>query len=655
MEIYNEKISNEEQITIDINNFVKLGIVTRKGNYFVFNFEKFVEEFPKLEEEFSQHPIKFLNTIKVFLKREFGIDKLRIINFGGEEDIANFRVEHIGKLFKVKGMISKTNKVVALVKESWWNCSKCKSSNKVINSSKKPEGCSCGNDKYFTLEKKIYLDVQEIDIEENQDKVVERQPQKIRIRLYDDLTDASLSNFLQPGNKVEIIGVVEEIAIIRKQITEELFEYRLKAIDVINLEEMIDDEVIEEEDEKQIVEISANNPLEVLANNIAPEIVGHLNVKKTLVLQQVGGVKKTLKDGKKTRDRIHILLIGDAGVSKTQLGMNVHLRTPKSYYTSGEQTSAAGLTAAAVRDELTGTWGLQAGAMPKANGSTLIADEIEKAKEGTLIALHTPLESGIIPISKAGINTTLRAECSLLALANPKGGRFDLYGKETLVKQINMPPTLLSRFDIIHIMKDKIDEKIDSDIVDSIFNNDSNCYDISVELYRKYIIHARKLKPKLKEECLVQLKEFYNKVRRQSVSKDSKMSGMPITPRHIQGIIRMAEANAKIRLSEWVEIEDFDVAEELFYDSLLKIGMDEDGTIDFARMEGGITLSRKKKIEVFSNVLNILFENKDVLTDGEIKEELFKRNVNMVDYYETLQDLNKEGYIIKNSDGWRKV
>ncbi len=657
---YDEDVSvKNEDINLEILRFIKEGILYRKDSDFIFDFEKFSEDNPELSMEFSVNPIKFINTIKFKLNEHFGKIKLRIFNYETEEDISNFRTSHLGKLFKVRGMISKTNKVIALVKESSFECASCGGILKIIDSTRIPNICSCGekNQKRFKLIDRKYRDVQEIEIEESQDKVIERQPQKIRIRLYDELTDTDLKKILQPGNKVEILGVLEEIPIISSRLNENLFEYRLVAIDVLNQEEIKENESINEEDLKLIKSISERNPLELLSENISPEIIGYKNVKKTLVLQQVGGIKKKLSDGKLTRDKIHILLIGDAGVSKTELVKSVHLRTPKAYYTSGEQTSAVGLTATVIKDELTGAWGLQAGAMPKANGSILVVDEIEKSGEQTLKALHTPLESGIIPINKAGINTTLSADCSLLAVANPKGGRFDTASKETLVKQINMPPTLLSRFDIIHIMKDEIDEKKDSDIIESFFSSSDKTVEIPTELYRKYIIHARNLKPKLKHESIEELKKFYNKVRKQSINSENKMIGMPITPRHAQGIIRMAEAHAKLRLSEYVEIQDFRVAEDLFYESLLKIGMDEEGTIDVARFGSSVTLSKKKKILMYYDIIKEILkrDNKEILTDGEIRNELFKQNINLIDFNEVMSELNKEGYLIKNSDGWKII
>ena len=167
MKKYKEEISREEQVTIDIKNFIKLKILNRKNNHFIFNFEKFIENFPELVKEFEENPVKFINTIKGFTKDEFEMDKLRIINFDTEEDISNFRVEHIGRLYRVKGMISKTNKVVALVKESRWKCEKCGTIIRLIGGGRKANGCSCGNvnDKKFTLLKNEYTDIQEIDIE----------------------------------------------------------------------------------------------------------------------------------------------------------------------------------------------------------------------------------------------------------------------------------------------------------------------------------------------------------------------------------------------------------------------------------------------------------------------------------------------------------
>lgn len=339
--------------------------------------------------------------------------------------------------------------------------------------------------------------------------------------------------------------------------------------------------------------------------------------------------------------------------SKTQLGKNVAIRTPRSFYTSGEQTTAVGLTASVEKDELTGNWGLKAGAMCKANNSILIVDEVDKAGEQALRALHTPLESGIIPVSKAGINTHLKAECSLLALANPKGGRFNLNSKHTIVEQINMPSTLLSRFDIIHIVKDEINEEKDNNIIDSIFNGGELLEEINVELYRKYLIYAKKLKPKFTKEIIEELKKFYNKIKKMSLGPDSKLTGMPITPRNIQGIIRMAEASAKIRLSEEVELKDLKIAQNLYYESLIKIGLDEDGTIDMARIGFGKTLSKKKKSTmILEHLTEIYLGTGKPVEDYSFKQLMMEKGILENEYHETIFDLNREGYIIRKEKGW---
>lgn len=604
-------------------------------------------------EKFIEDSKNFLANIKNHLKENLNINKFKILNFNIIHPISYLRVEHIEKLVNVKGMVTKTTKVIAIVLGQKFECPSCGVIIKV-EGDKIPIRCGCGRKGGFHLIEQTLQDIQEIELEEMQDELDGKQPHKIRVRLLGELTDKDFSGILQPGNKISILGFVEKIKTNSKE--ETMFEYRVNALEIIPLDEQFTEEKLTDEDMLQIQEVASNDPLEKLSKSLAPGIFGYEEIKKTLVLQMVGGVKKKKAKRDYSRERIHILLCGDPGLSKSMLARNVNLRMPKSYYISGDETSKAGLVAIVDRDPLLNNWSLKAGALSKANDSILIIDEMDKLGEEDRNALHTPMESGEIIVNKADIHTRLKAECAILGIANPKTGLFELIGDKTITQQINLPAPLMSRFDIIFVMTDQIDERIDSSITDAIYSQEELETDIPIELFRKYISYARKLKPRLLKEHLKELAMFYHTIRKKSILPGSRMRGMPITPRHLEGIIRLAEANAKIRLSETVEEEDFEIAKKLFLESLFKLGLDrESGTLDMARLGAGKTLSKKRKAQLILDILkDFMKENRiDSVTDKVFREVCEEKGINKYEYDELINEINKEGEILYTKDGWK--
>ncbi len=584
------------------------------------------------------------------LKRRVGERKLykfKLINFDDVTTISHIRKDDISKIVRVTGMITKATKVIAIEKEKKIQCNSCATS----FSSNIKDFCPSCRSRNLTVKEQILQDIQEIEIEEPQDEIGDKQPQKIRVRLFDELTDKNFSGIIQPGNKVSIIGIVEKIPIYKKKNDEEIFEYRVNAVNIDSLEEKHKEDRISEEDMNLIFEISENNPLKILANSLSPSIFGHEEIKETLILQMVGGVRKEKRGGTFSRGNIHILLCGDPGLGKSVIAKNVNMRMPKSYYVSGDETSKAGLVAIVDRDGLTNEWSLKIGALGKANNSICIIDEMDKLSDEDRNALHTPMESGQIIVNKADIHATLQANCSILGIANPKEGIFDLSGDKTLTNQINLPPPLMSRFDIIFVMVDKIDQENDFSIVDIICSKEDKCEEIPIDLFRKYISYARELKPRLNKEKMNILSEFYSKLRKMSVGKS--MRGMPITPRHAEGIIRLAEASAKIRLSNEVDEKDINKAIEIFYNSLLKLGLDEEtGVLDMSRISSKIPVSKRGKVE---SVLNIFYQLSErignIIPYHELILETQKLKINQFDLNLSIEQLKKEQYIYEPRRG----
>jgi len=633
----------KDEIKFELKTLIGSDLLKRDGNKFILNIQKLSEENLDLAEYFTEKTEEFINLTSAMLKEQFG-DKFNLLIEGlkSEDNISEIRVNDIGKIICLKGMVSKATKPLILVESRTWECGSCGTILKTPGIM--PEKCSCGRrGKFMEVDTKV-LDLQEIEVEELQDNLQGKQPHKIRVRLMEHLTDKSLSGIIQPGNKIKLTGIIQKIKV-KTNTEEELLEFRVFALGIENLEDNYEDGILEEEDIAQIYEIAALNPLEKLKDALAPSIFGYDDIKRALVLQQVFGVKRVQENGKTRRDKSHILIVGDAGLAKSTLAINVKMRSPKSYYVTGEGASNVGLTATVERDQLTNTWQLKAGILPRANNGVAIIDEIDKAGEKERNSLHTPMELGFVQISKAGIDARLNSDCSILAIANPKNSVFETEGKKSLVEQIDLSPTLLNRFDLIFVVRDKSDEKRDREVGKMVFSG-SDFTDIPVKLFRKYINYARILKPELPKELEEEAIKFYIEVRKKSMT-GNKLKGMPINARFLEGILRLSEASAKIRLSEKVEKEDLDIAKKLAYGTLLELGLDEHGLLDMARMGPGRTQSMKSKIDIIINLLENISGGE--LREDELRKILSEKNIGVVDSYNLLDTLSREGLILRQN------
>jgi len=632
----------KREIEYNIIELIKSNIIKRDADRFILDYNKLSEESIELTNYFDESPGEFIKRLVNSLNEEFdGKFPIFIEGLSVEDKISEIRAKDIGKMVCIKGMISKSTKPLTLVENRSWECFSCGSI--ITTPFAPPEKCSCGKRGKMKMVKEKLLDLQEIELEELQDDLRGRQPARIRIRLMEHLTSPELSGIIQPGGKVKIIGIVKNIPL-KTSSDEEIMEFRIFALGIEDLEDNYEDSLLDDEELIRIQEIAALKPLETLKDAIAPNICGYDDIKRALVLQQVFGVKRDKSNGKTRRDKSHILLVGDAGLGKTTFAINVKMRSPKSYYITGEQASSVGITASVEKDQLTGTWSLKAGVLPRANGGIAIIDELDKAGDKERNALHTPMELGLIPVNKAGINVTLNADCGILALANPKNSMFERGFGKTLVQQIDLSPTLLNRFDLIFIIKDNVNEQRDENIVKSLFKKEENTL-IDVKLFRKYINYVRKLTPELSPELEQEAIKFYSDVRKKSMVGDN-LKGMPINPRFLEGLFRLSEAHAKLRLSEKVELEDLEIAKKLMYNTLLELGLDEYGILDTARINGGKTQSMKNKIDT---IMKIIKKVDGELSESELIKILSENNIGTVDSYNLLETLSREGLILKQN------
>ena len=368
-------------------------------------------------------------------------------------------------------------------------------------------------------------------------------------------------------------------------------------------------------------------------------------------MQLFGGAVKELEDGTRLRGDIHILIVGDPGIGKSQILKYVSKLAPRSVYTSGKGTSGAGLTAAAVRDEL-GGWSLEAGALVLGDQGNVCVDELDKMRSEDRSALHEALEQQTVSIAKAGIMATLNTRCSVLAAANPKFGRFDRY--KSVADQIDLPSPILSRFDLTFVIEDRPNVEKDRALAQHILkiHQSSNVdYEIEPELLRKYIAYARKnINPKLTDEATKVLEEFYVSVRSGGVEEDTPV---PITARQLEAIIRLAEASAKLQLKDKVEASDAHRAIALQRKTLEKIGLDpETGKIDIDKVEGRTPTSDRERMNKVIREIEDLEEEFENVPVTVLKENLAEKyDISEEKAESILKQLKGKGIIYEPHNG----
>ena len=393
------------------------------------------------------------------------------------------------------------------------------------------------------------------------------------------------------------------------------------------MEESFEELNISEEDVKQILELAADpNLFKKLSSSISPSVYGFQTIKEAILLQLFGGIKKVKSDGGKTRGDIHVLLVGDPGVA-----------------------------AAVVKDEFLKGWSLEAGAMVLSNKGMVCIDEIEKMDEYDRSAMHEALEQQTVTVSKANIQATLRAETTVLAAGNPKFGRFDPH--TPITQQIDITPALLSRFDVIFVIRDLPNQIQDEAIASHVLEEHQQevVRDvIDQKLVRKYVAYAKqKFKPKLSDEAADEIKQFYLKIRNQSTRTDSETKPIPITARQLEGIIRLAEAHAKIRLSDEVKREDAKKAIELLKTSMQQVGYDEETkSFDIDKMTSGISSSKRGKIILLRGILSQLETRLGKLLPEEEVVKAVEGKLSDIELEEALSQLAKSGDIFRPRKGF---
>ncbi|KAK6113248.1 DNA replication licensing factor mcm7-B [Brugia pahangi] len=490
--------------------------------------------------------------------------------------IREVKAAHVGKLVVISGIVIRSTEVKPMASVMTYTCDTCGCETyqpiagpAFIPPLNCPSKDCVENRANGRLQMQIrgskFMKFQEMRIQELNEQVpVGSIPRSLTVNVIGENARACV-----PGDVVRITGTFAPLMRTGfRQFTGGLTtEVFVEAHHIENIN-MNSDDILGEQYEltdEEVEIVSQDNFYELLAYSIAPEIYGHLDVKKSLLLALVGGVDKNV-NGMKVRGCINILLMGDPGVAKSQLLSYVDRLAIRSQYTTGRGSSGVGLTAAVMKDPVTGEMTLEGGALVLADQGICCIDEFDKMMDADRTAIHEVMEQQTISIAKAGILTTLNARVSIIAAANPAFGRYN--PKKSIEHNVDLPAALLSRFDLLWLIQDRPDRESDKRLAEHITYvhmkgrepEREGMKPLDMSLIRRYIAMCKRKQPVIEEKLRDRLVDMYVDLR-----KDARNNRNSVftSPRSLLAVIRLSSALARLRLSDVVQSSDIDEAVRL--------------------------------------------------------------------------------------------
>ena len=506
------------------------------------------------------------------------------------EEIRSLRQLHLNQLIRTSGVVNSHTGVLPQLNLVKFDCIKCgntigplvQSQGKEVKPSSCPE-CQSYGPFEINMEQTVYQNYQRITIQESPGKLaagrLSRQKDAI---LLGDLVD-----ICKPGNEIELTGIYTNSfdGSLNTLHGFPVFSTVIEANYVVVKEDKEAVEKLTDDDIKEIKALSQEDNIgERIMASIAPSIYGHENIKRAIALSLFSGVAKNPGKKHKVRGDINILLCGDPGTGKSQFLKYVTKVAQRPVFTTGQGASAVGLTAYVHKHPVTREWTLEAGALVLADKGVCLIDEFDKMNDADRTSIHEAMEQQTISISKAGIVASLQARCSIIAASNPIGGRYD--PSLTFSENVDLTEPILSRFDVLCVVRDTVDPFIDEQMarfvtgshirhhpanvmnpVDTNITENNFAQSIPQELLKKYIMYARTMvTPKLHYVDQDKIAKLYSELRRESMASGS----IPITVRHIESMIRLAEANARLHLREHVREDDINTAIRIMLESFIE-------------------------------------------------------------------------------------
>lgn len=637
----------------------------KKKSLFV-DYDEFSGYDINLAEELITKPDEVISTFKELLgemcvsvpgeERDIHV---RFFNIPREEGytvrVRDISSDYIGKFIAVDGVINKTSDVLPKVAVGRFVCDRCNLDYDEPQNTRflrPPRFCRVckKRDFRFVPQDSKWVDVQKLEIQEPLEMLSGgEQARRIEIWAEDDLTDV-----VKPGDKVIITGIMRLLPPAKKG---SVYQRFIEANNIVGIEKEFEEVEITEEEEEKIIKLSKDPMIhDKIIDSIAPGIYGYREVKEAVSLQLFGGrPHKKMPDGTGLRPDMHLLLVGDPGVAKSRILQYVTQIAPKSIYVTGKGATGAGLTATAERDEFSeGGWTLKAGALVLAGGGVVCIDEFDKMDKEDRSAMHEAMEQQTISVAKAGIVTKFRANTAVLAASNPKFSRFDNY--KPLGEQFDIPPTLLSRFDLIFPIRDILDKERDTEIATHMLKmhkTDEEMKDIQpeieIDLFRKYIAYARKnIFPVLSDDAVDKIRDFYVTLR------GGGGDTVRATPRQLEALVRLSEASARMRLDDNVTVSDADRAITLTNFVLREVAYDAStGQIDIDRIVAAYPKSARDKIRHMEDIIkNLTLESEEGMASFEdVMEAAASKKIDRFKAEKILTELKNKGIIYEPRHG----
>lgn len=619
-------VSVEEKIKEYFERYHEVAGVTRLRPAVRLDYEQLADHSKELSDRLKTEPHLFLSTAEDTLAEMTGVDsaQLLISNYDGiSVGIRELRDTHIGNLVSIDGIVSQTTSVMPKAETAVFECRhghRTRKKQRLDADLQYPrvcshEDCDVRRDRDFRLEVRPTekINFQKLEIQEPHDQVQGGEtPESITVNV-----KGAMAGQVMAGDRVNVIGIYKAV----EQSESSVFRTFVSGNYIEAEQQEFEELEISEEDIKRIEDFAGQPDIfETLVDSVAPTIRGLRKEKEACVYQLFRGIRKSEMETP-IRGDIHILMVGDPSVGKSQVLRYVSNVAPRAVMTSGKGTSEAGLTVSAVRDTDMGgdeEWKLKAGAMVLADEGIACIDEIDKMDSSDRSALHQGMEQQTISVAKAGITATLKSRCAVLAAANPEQGRWDEF--DPIPTQIDLTPPLVSRFDLIFAPKDEQDNDEDRKLAEHILQTNQYGQELEAgvepttdggsveptiepELLTKYIAYARSnLNPVMSDEALDQLQEFFVEIR-----SEGDEDAIPITARKIEGLVRISEAAARIQLSNEVTVEHAQRAIKLVKESLRDVGYDEEaGRFDIDKIESGQTSTQRDRRKHLHNVIDEL-------------------------------------------------
>ena len=622
-------------------------MMPKSAKFIIVDYNDLVVE-PEIEIIFTTDPDRILNAfsraIKEALQTRFpdyaekikDEVRVRLVNYPLQRSLRQINAETIGNIASVSGMVVRASEVKPLAKELVFVCPD-EHQTKIIQlrgmDVKIPIVCDNLSCKHRDFELKPeaskFIDFQILRLQELPEDLPPGQlPHYIDVTIRQDLVDNA-----RPGDRIILTGIVrveqESIAGITRGHSG-LYRLRIEGNNIEFLggrgsktSRKIVREEVSPEDEKMIKTLSESpNVYQRLIDSFAPHIQGQSLIKEAILLLIVGSTQRLLGDGSKIRGDINVFLVGDPGTAKSEMLKFCARIAPRGLYTSGRGSTAAGLTAAVVRDK-TGIMMLEAGAVVLGDQGLVCIDEFDKMKPEDRSALHEVMEQQSASIAKGGIVATLNARTSILAAANPMYGKYDPF--KNITENVNLPIPLLTRFDLIFVVRDipgrEKDEKIARHIIElhTPQGTDKRSV-IDVDTLTKYLSYAKRSSPNLTKEAEDKILAYYLQMR--NVESEEMIT---VTPRQLEGIIRLSTARARLLMKDKVEEEDAERAIFLIQSMLQDAGVDVNtGKVDLGVLQGR-PRSEVSKMQLFMDVLKSMEgDNKVAVEERSFVKELVK-------------------------------